>query len=208
VEYATIESAPGTIRTCDLSLRRRTLYPLSYGRGVFRGTSRNRRELTLQIAIISDTHMPRGSRRLPEACVARLRRADLILHAGDLMRLSVLRELESYGPVVAVCGNVDDDEVRGALLEVATVEAAGVTIALVHDAGPATGRVRRLRRRFPDADAVVFGHSHIPLHEEDADGFQIFNPGSPTDRRRAPHHTMGIATVADGRVTFELIAVG
>jgi len=162
----------------------------------------------LQIAVISDTHMPRGTRRLPEACVERLREADLILHAGDLMRLSVLRELEAYGPVIAVRGNVDDADVRAALPEMATAEAGGVTIGLVHDAGPARGRMARLRRRFPEADAVVFGHSHIPLHEKDADGFQIFNPGSPTERRRAPRHTMGVATVAGGRVRFELVAVG
>jgi putative phosphoesterase len=159
------------------------------------------------IAVISDTHLPRGNRRLPEACVARLRTADLILHAGDLMRLPVLRELESYGPVIAVHGNVDDAEVRAALPASALIDAAGATIGVVHDAGPAKGRVARLRRRFPDADATVFGHSHIPLHERAADGFQIFNPGSPTERRRAPRHTMGIATVESGRVGFELIAL-
>jgi putative phosphoesterase len=162
----------------------------------------------LRIAVISDTHMSQGSRRLPEACLERLRTADLILHAGDLMRLPVLRELESYGPVVAVYGNVDDREVRALLPRVASVDSDGVTIGLVHDAGPAEGRLARLRRRFPGADAVVFGHSHIPLHERAPDGFQIFNPGSPTDRRRAPNHTMGIATVARGELTFELIVLG
>jgi uncharacterized protein len=162
----------------------------------------------VEIAIIADTHMPRGRRRLPEACVARLRAADLILHAGDLMCLPVLRELESYGPVVAVHGNVDDAEVRAALPASASVDAGGARIGLVHDAGPAKGRLMRLRRRFPDADAVVFGHSHIPRHERAADGFQIFNPGSPTERRRAPSRTMGIATVQGGRVTFELIGLG
>ncbi len=165
-------------------------------------------ELTLCIAVISDTHLPRGSRRLPEACVRRLEAADLIVHAGDLMRMAVLRELESYGPVVAVHGNIDDAEVREALPAVASFEAGGPTIGVVHDAGLAKGRLARLRRRFPDADAVVFGHSHIPLHEQASDGFQIFNPGSPTERRRAPAHTMGIATVAGGRLTFELIVVG
>ena len=162
----------------------------------------------MQIAVISDTHLPRGSRRLPEACLEQLRAADLILHAGDLMRLPVLCELESYGPVVAVHGNVDDSEVRAVLPAVASVESDGVTIALVHDAGPANGRLVRLRKRFPGAHAVVFGHSHIPLHERTSDGFQIFNPGSPTERRRAPSHTMGIATVAGGELTFELIVVG
>ena len=162
----------------------------------------------MQIAIISDTHLPRGARRLPAACIERLAAADLILHAGDLSTLAVLRDLESYGPVVAVHGNVDDAEVRAAVPAVAAIEAAGARIAMVHDAGPANGRLARLRRRFPDADAVVFGHSHIPLHEGEAGGFQIFNPGSPTERRRSPAHTMGMARVQDARVSFELIVLG
>jgi len=110
--------------------------------------------------------------------------------------------------VIAVHGNVDDAAVREALPAIASLEVAGVTIAVLHDAGPAKGRLERMRRRFPDADAVIFGHSHLPLHERARDGFQIFNPGSPTERRRAPGHTMGIATVEAGRVRFELIAVG
>ena len=164
--------------------------------------------LTVQIAVISDTHLPRGNRRLPEDCVARLKAADVIVHAGDLIRLSVLRELESYAPVIAVHGNVDDAEVSEALPAVASLETGGTTIAVLHDAGPAKGRLGRMRRRFPEADAVIFGHSHLPLHEEARDGFQIFNPGSPTERRRAPRHTMGMASVEDGRLRFELIAVG
>jgi putative phosphoesterase len=167
----------------------------------------DRHELTVQIAIISDTHLPRGGRRLPDACVARLRAADLILHAGDLVELSVLRELESYGPVVAVHGNIDRPDVRAALPAATTFEAAGVRIGMVHDGGLASGRVARLRSHFGDAQAVVFGHSHLPLHERAPDGFQIFNPGSPTDRRRAPVHTMGTACVEGGRVEFELVVL-
>jgi len=87
-----------------------------------------------------------------------------------------------------------------------TLEFAGVRVGMVHDAGPAKGRLARMRRRFPDAHAVVFGHSHIPLHEE-ADGFQIFNPGSATDRRRQPKHTMGTAVIADGKISFDLTAL-
>jgi uncharacterized protein len=162
----------------------------------------------VQIAIISDTHMPRGSRRLPDACVERLRAADLILHAGDLMRLPVLAELESYGQVYAVHGNVDDEAVRAALPERRVVEAGGVRIGMIHDAGPAGGRLERLRARFPAAHAVVFGHSHLPLHERAADGFQIFNPGSPTERRRAPVPTMGIARAESGSIAFELVELG
>ena len=169
--------------------------------------------MSLLLAIISDTHLPRGSRALPAECVERLRAADLILHAGDLATADVLADLRSIGPPVeGVHGNVDDAEVR-ALLPSARIVAAGpARIAMVHDAGPAGGRLARLRARFASAgaDAVVFGHSHIPLHERDpATGFQIFNPGSPTDRRRQPTHTMGQARIGeDGAVSFELIDLG
>jgi len=158
----------------------------------------------MQIAIISDTHMPRGNRRLPDACVARLREADLIVHAGDLMRLSVLEELRALGPVVAVHGNVDEAAARAALPETARVQCEGAQLAVIHDAGPARGRLARMRGRFPGADAVIFGHSHTALHERAGD-FQIFNPGSPTDRRRSPRHTMGIALAAAGRIEFALV---
>jgi uncharacterized protein len=157
------------------------------------------------IAIVADTHLPRGRRQLPESCIERLAEADLILHAGDLSTLPVLEELRSYGEVIAVHGNVDNGEVRAALPQTATFSADGATVAVIHDAGPRIGRLNRLRRHFPDADAVVFGHSHIPLHERAPDGFQIFNPGSPTDRRRARHHTMGLARASDGSVRFELV---
>ena len=110
--------------------------------------------------------------------------------------------------MVAVHGNVDSAELRRELPESTAIDIEGATIAAIHDAGPAKGRLARMRARFPEADAVVFGHSHMPLHEsEDPDGggFQIFNPGSPTERRRAPSHTMGIAEVAGGQVRFELV---
>ena len=162
----------------------------------------------MRIAVISDTHMPRGPRSLPARCVAELRAADAILHAGDFMRVEVLRMLEGLGPPVhGVHGNVDDEELRRMLPAARIVEAGGARIAMVHDGGQRTGRLARMRARFKDADAVVFGHSHLPLHETADDGFQIFNPGSPTERRQAPGHTMGIATVEAGRVRFELIAV-
>jgi hypothetical protein len=160
------------------------------------------------IAAISDTHLPRGRRRIPDACLDRLAGADLILHAGDISTHEVLREIEAIGPPVkAVYGNVDAPDLRATLpeaLEVRTPD--GARIAMLHDAGPATRRLERMRARFPDANAVVFGHSHIPLHEQ-RDGFQIFNPGSPTDRRRQPRHTMGIARASKGRVRFEHVVL-
>ena len=157
------------------------------------------------VAVISDTHLPRAGRRLPEECLERMRRADLIVHAGDLVDLSVLRDLEQLGEVAAVHGNVDTAAVRAALPERRLLETGGARIGVVHDAGPSRGRLARLASWFPEADAVIFGHSHIPLHERGHRGFQIFNPGSPTDRRRQRSHTMGLVTVADGRPRFELV---
>jgi hypothetical protein len=165
----------------------------------------------LRLAVISDTHLPRGTRRLPDACVERLRAADAILHAGDLAAASVLDDLAALGPpVIAVQGNVDEPEVRLRLPVRRVFDADGTRIGMVHDAGPASGRLERMRAAFPGCAAVVFGHSHIPLHERDpATGFQIFNPGSPTDRRRQPTHTMGQALIGeDGAVSFELIDLG
>jgi uncharacterized protein len=159
------------------------------------------------ISVIADTHLPRGARRLPDACRERIAAADLLLHAGDFVTVEVLRELEAIGPpVVGVHGNVDSAELRRLLPAERVVDVGGARIALVHDAGPRRGRLDRLRRRFGErADAVIFGHSHLPLHEVAEDGFQIFNPGSPTERRRAPVHTMGLARIQGGRVTFELL---
>ena len=159
------------------------------------------------IAVISDTHLPRGARRLPDACVERIAAADLLLHAGDFSTLEVLRELEAIGPpVVGVHGNVDSADLRRLLPAERVVEAEGARIAMLHDAGARGGRLDRMRARFGDrADVLVFGHSHTPLHEEAHDGFQILNPGSPTDRRRAPTHTMGLIRVASGLARCEII---
>jgi putative phosphoesterase len=161
----------------------------------------------VDVAVISDTHLPRGTRALPAACVERLRAADLIVHAGDLMTMAVLEELRGYGEVAAVRGNVDDAALRMVLPERLDLDLDGVKVVVVHNGGPAQERLERMRRKYPDADAAIFGHSHIPLHETGPDGFQIFNPGSPTEKRRAPTHTMGLARVNDGRISFELIAL-
>src|SRR6478672_5841512 len=119
-----------------------------------------------RIAVISDTHLPRGDRRLPAVCLEQLAGADLIIHAGDFSTHAVLAELEALGPpLAAVHGNVDTPELRRLLPVRRTIEIAGARIGLVHDAGPAPRRLAHLRAAFPDHDAVVFGHSHIPLHE-------------------------------------------
>jgi putative phosphoesterase len=160
------------------------------------------------LGLIADTHMTgTGARTLPRACVERLAACDLIVHAGDVMNEAALVEIEAIGPpVAAVLGNVDAPELRRVLPVERVVEAGGARLGVIHDAGPRDGRLERMRLRFPDADAVVFGHSHLPLHERRG-GFQIFNPGSPTERRRAPSHSMGLARVERGALVFELVTL-
>ena len=159
------------------------------------------------VALISDTHIAGPRRRLPEMCVELISASDLVVHAGDFVTEEVLDELEAIGPPVeAVYGNVDAPGLRQRLPAEKLVELPGVALGLVHDAGPAAGRLERLRRRFPTAAAAVFGHSHMPLHER-GEGFQIFNPGSPIERRRAPRHSMGIARVERGEIAFRHVFV-
>jgi putative phosphoesterase len=161
----------------------------------------------MRLAILSDTHLPRGRRTIPAGCLQRCREADAILHAGDLIDVSVLDLLRSLGPPVhAVHGNVDTAAVRAILPDRLEIDVGGVRLGMLHIPGPASGRLAHLHAAFPDAAAVIFGHTHMPEHAESG-GFQIFNPGSPTERRRAPAHTMGIASVEDGRISFELHVV-
>jgi uncharacterized protein len=166
-------------------------------------------------AVIADTHMPRGARRLSERCLEAIAAADLLVHAGDFSRATFRDELVALGqPLIAVHGNVDDAQLRRELPERTTFELGPATIAVIHDAGPKRGRLARMRREFPAADAVVFGHSHLPLLEreergedEERRGFAILNPGSPTERRRAAAHTMALIEARDGELSFRHLDV-
>ncbi len=162
----------------------------------------------MRVVVLSDTHAPRRWRGCPPEVAEYLRDADLILHAGDVCTADVLDELSAYAPVRAVLGNNDGPDVAAwGAPEQAGFELDGLPVAMIHDAGPATGRTARMRRRFPEAELVVFGHSHIPL-DEVGDGVRIFNPGSPTDRRRQPQGTIGILEVDAGRlVSAQIVPV-
>ena len=154
----------------------------------------------MKIVAISDTHGPRRWKSCPPRVAEYLRRADLILHAGDVCIAAVLDELAGFAPVHAVLGNNDGSDVAAwGAPETLDLDLAGLKVSMIHDSGPSAGRLPRMRRRFPGAGLVVFGHSHIPL-DESAGGLRIFNPGSPTDRRRQPHGTIGLLTVAGGRL--------
>ena len=154
--------------------------------------------------VLADTHIPRRARALPGALTPHLQKADLILHAGDLLQPSVLAELSVHAPVRAVRGNVDLPEVD--LPETLEFDFGGARIAMIHDSGRKEGRRRRLARRFPGARAIIFGHSHIPFLE-DEDSLLLLNPGSPTDRRRQPRHTFALLRAEEGSVRAELRAL-
>ncbi|HEX2319966.1 MAG TPA: metallophosphoesterase family protein [Streptosporangiaceae bacterium] len=163
----------------------------------------------MKVVVLADTHAPRRWRQCPGDVAQQLRNADLILHAGDVCTASVLDELSGYAPVRAVLGNNDGPDVAAwGAPETLEFDVTGVPVAMVHDSGKAAGRGARLRRQFPAAQLVVFGHSHIPL-DEVADGIRIFNPGSPTDRRRQPRCTFGVLDFDDGRlVQARILPVG
>ncbi len=152
----------------------------------------------MRVVVLADTHAPRRWKTCPPPVAARLRRADLILHAGDVCTADVLAELAAYAPVQAVLGNNDGPDVAAwGATPVLELDLDGLPVAMIHDSGDAQGRLARLRRRFPRARLVVYGHSHIPLDRAD-DRLRIFNPGSPTDRRRQPHGTVGVLRIEAG----------
>lgn len=154
----------------------------------------------LHVAVVSDTHAPRFWKRMPPAVAEQLVGVDVILHAGDVCLPSVLDELSAVAPVHVVRGNNDGADVAAwGAPETLEIELDGVRVAMIHDSGQKLGRERRMRTRFPDADLVVFGHSHIPWDTEE-DGQRLFNPGSPTDKRRQPRGTLGRLVIDDGRI--------
>jgi putative phosphoesterase len=154
----------------------------------------------VRIVVVSDTHVPDFARALPAGLVEPLRRADSLLHAGDVTRSPLLDELAAFAPVRVAMGNGDGPDVRAwGAEDVVRMEVEGVHVAMLHIAGPAKGREGRMRRAFPDADVVVFGHSHIPMNMR-AGGQLLFNPGSPTWKRRQPRPTFGVLEIRDGAV--------
>jgi uncharacterized protein len=157
------------------------------------------------VAVIADTHLPRGARRLPDACVERLRGADLVLHAGDFVSAAFLAELEALGPpVLGVHGNMDEPALKEALPQERVVEVGGARIGMVHIPGPRIGREARLADRFPGCQAVVYGHTHVPQVER-VEEVWLLNPGSPTERRTAPGHSVLVLRVEEGAIEPELV---
>jgi uncharacterized protein len=161
----------------------------------------------MRVVVLSDTHAPRFWKGCPPRVAAHLTAADLILHAGDVCTGDVLEELSQFGPTMAVLGNNDAPDVaEWGAPETHELILDGLRVAMIHDSGPSKGRPARMRRRFPTADLVVFGHSHIPFDRQEG-GQRLFNPGSPTDRRRQPCGTIGLLDILDGEVRARIVEV-
>jgi uncharacterized protein len=155
----------------------------------------------MRAVLVSDTHVPKRARDLPAELWAAIDAADVVLHAGDWVDVSLLDAVERRAARLIACyGNNDGPALRARLPEVARATLDGLRVAVVHETGPADGRERRCAARFPDADLLVFGHSHIPWDTVAPSGLRLVNPGSPTDRRRQPHATYVTATIAAGRL--------
>lgn len=161
----------------------------------------------MKVAVLADTHTSGFTRTVPMGAWPYLETADHILHAGDVVDPALLHELKALAPLTVVMGNCDGMDIRDfGATETAEVTLGGVQIGMVHDSGPRDGRHDRMRAAFPDARVVVFGHSHIPWNE-DRDGLLLFNPGSPTWKRRAPFTSMGLLWIEDGNVEGEIFPV-
>jgi putative phosphoesterase len=160
----------------------------------------------MEVIVLADSHLSRGFTTIGDQVLEAVAKADVVLHAGDITSRQALEELQSLAETYAVLGNNDHDLV-GVLPESQLFELAGIRVALVHDSGTAKGRSARLHRRFPEADLVVFGHSHVPIDEPGVQGQVLFNPGSATQHRAQPHRTFGRLRLAHGRIEHRQIEV-
>ncbi len=166
------------------------------------------RSTAVRALVVGDTHLTGATlARMPDEVWTMAEAADLVLHAGDVLDARVLAAFRERAPLHAVLGN-NDRALVGTLPEVLEIDLGGVTVAAVHDSGPTAGRHRRMARRFPTAEVVVFGHSHAPLVEREGDGPLLVNPGSPVQRRRQPVHTVAWLYLTPGQPTAEVVEVG
>ena len=158
----------------------------------------------LRVVVLSDTHLHADLSKLPTAVWDHLDDADVVLHTGDVVTGDLLDVLRAHRPLHAVLGN-NDHTLVGQLPDRLEVDLAGLRVGMVHDSGARIGRATRMRRWFPEAGLVVFGHSHEPLDEAGVDGQRLFNPGSAVQRRRQPRRTLGRLEIADGRLVSHRI---
>lgn len=157
--------------------------------------------MPLNLLLVADTHVPKRAKALPGQLWAAVESADVVFHAGDGVTAELLDQLEHRSSrLIGVYGNNDGPDLRARLPETATATLEGVRFAMVHETGQAKGREARCEALYPDADVLVFGHSHIPWDTTSPGGLRLLNPGSPTDRRRQPACTYMTAVVDSGAI--------
>jgi putative phosphoesterase len=160
----------------------------------------------MEVIVLADSHLTGGFGRMGDQVLEAVATADVVLHAGDITSRQALIELQAIAETYAVLGNNDRDLV-GTLPESRVFDLEGVHVALLHDSGPTKGRPARMYRRFPHADMVVFGHSHVPINEVGKQRQVLFNPGSATQRRAQPYRTFGRLRLANGRIQDRQIEI-
>lgn len=150
----------------------------------------------MKVVVLSDTHMPKKAKTLPKILQNDLTDSDLIIHAGDFQSADFYNELKSYGKLIGVTGNVDTIEIQELLAEKQLITLNGFSIGIVHGHGSKLTTEKRALAAFEGVktDCIIFGHSHIPVHKK-VNGTLLFNPGSPTDKRRQPRYSYGILTI-------------
>ena len=158
----------------------------------------------MKIGILSDTHIPTVGKSIPSSLLKAFEQVDLIIHAGDLVRLEVLDTLTTLAPVKAVCGNMDSPEVKRQLPEKLTFSVEGIKIGVIHGWGGQMGLPQKIQPTFPDCDCIIFGHSHSPMYKW-IEGVLFLNPGSPTDKRFSPTNTFALLTVKEKNLEGRII---
>jgi putative phosphoesterase len=159
----------------------------------------------MKVGVISDTHVPAIVTAFPPAIFDIFKDVELILHAGDLVELSVLDELKAIAPVEVVAGNMDTAEIQQSLPAKKIIEIGKFRVGLIHGQGKLEGQMERIRKEFDSVDLIVFGHSHTPFWGKAGD-MLFLNPGSPTDKRWAPYNSVAILEVGD-ELTAEIIRI-
>ncbi|WP_186579268.1 metallophosphoesterase family protein [Aquibacillus kalidii] len=151
-----------------------------------------------KIVVIADTHMPRMAKTIPKKLLSDLEAANLVIHVGDVQTVEVLKAFEKFAPLVGVYGNVDDSDIQSRFPNSLLLELDNLTIGITHGHGKSRTTEKRAieKFQFEDVDIIIFGHSHIPILKQYED-ILLFNPGSPTDKRREKQFSYGIIEISE-----------
>jgi len=159
----------------------------------------------MKIGVISDTHLKEPSAELMNLTRTVFSDVDMILHAGDLVSLQILKAFQGK-KVVAARGNMDLPDSEGVLQDMEIIEVEGHRIGLIHGWGSPAGLEQKIRERFQDVNVIVYGHSHRTANHE-VDGVLFFNPGSFASGWFGGTPTVGLLHVTAEGVRGEIVEV-